>query len=403
MTTAAHAMPMSRSEQQRPTIGRLSLDAIFDSARRLEAAGGPRVPPNASRIEELGIAGPADITRLTQATAAGSGSILMSSGGTTGEPKLTFVPFGQAVERMIRTWRPLGPGNVLLNLFNPGRLWGSHYLMLALAEGVKCTVIPMGPILPTEMGSWIPTLRQVGTDSIAGTPTGIAEFCEALLSLGGTLPIRNVLWVGEPWSKSKENLVRAAFPEAVFWGMYGSIETFVIGSNTPDCPTDIFHLHPDEMLELDNEGALLTRVGEGWTVPIVRYRLGDRIAPAECPCGRHRGFTVLGRADDAFKFHGTLTSIGALLSFAKAQPGVDDAQLMISGSRQEGRAERIVVNVVGNADHQALRRDFITRFVDLDVKGRDGTDQFDVAAVERLQANARTFKVPPAIWMASGE
>ncbi|WKB35674.1 hypothetical protein QS257_19950 [Terrilactibacillus sp. S3-3] len=205
----------------------------------------------------------------------------MSSGGTTGKPKLTWNPYHLALGRLLQSWRPLRPGNVLLNLFNAGRMWGSHYYMQSLAEKSMCTVMPSGPYTPKEVSVWISMFKEVGLDSLAGTPTGLADFAEGVINSKESLPIKVIIWMGEPWTVYKRELIRQAFPEAELWGNYGSVESWVMGTNGPGCDETVLHLLPDQVIEPDQEGALLTRVGDGWTVPTVRYRLGDLVEPAE--------------------------------------------------------------------------------------------------------------------------
>ncbi|MEV4195607.1 AMP-binding protein, partial [Streptomyces toxytricini] len=259
------------------TIGDVPWERLLDAAHRLARAGGPPVPERAAGLEDLAVSGPAEILAASRQETAAEGGIVLSSGGTTGPPKITFVRYGQAVGRLSARWRPLGPDSVLLNMFSPGRMWASHYYMQALAEGSRCRVVPSGPLEPGELDYWLDVFAGLGVDAVAGTPSGLVELAEGMLESGRTLPVRTVVWMAEPWTEPAEKTVRAAFPDAGFWGNYGSVETYVVATNTPDCDLRVLHLMPDQVLEPDDGGALLSRAGTGWTVPVVRYRLGDRL------------------------------------------------------------------------------------------------------------------------------
>ncbi|MGE7438277.1 AMP-binding protein [Kitasatospora sp. NPDC001175] len=380
-------------------IGQIPTERLLTHARTLAEAGGAPVPPAARQLADLAVTGPAEIYALTGAAARSAGSVLMSSGGTTGRPKLTYVPHGMGLTRLLEHWRPLRPGNVLLNLFNAGRMWGSHYYMQTLAERSGCTVIPSGPYSPAEVAGWLPMLAEVGVDALAGTPTGLADFAQGVIDAGGTLPVRTVIWMAEPWTGNKRELVRQAFPEAGLWGNYGSVETWVMCTNQPGCDETTLHLLPDQVMEPDEDGALLSRVGEGWTVPVVRYRLGDRVAPVECRCGRPDALRVLGRADDSVTLRSALFKVSELVDLVRGEPGVLEAQLRLTRSADSPKAaSALTLEFTGTADAEAVRGRLIGEFYHLAAVARQYPDALRARRVERLTRIERTNKVPAMVW-----
>jgi len=374
-------------------IGDISIERVLETALTLANRGGATVPAHPITMSDFPVSGPALIRTTSEAHAQTTGTILMSSGGTTGTPKLTFVPYEQSISRITQSWQPLTSGNVMLNLYNPGRLWGSHYYMLALAQKVNCRMVPMGALLPDEVETYMPVLEAGKVDTLAGTPTAVHDFAMGLRQCNGTLPVKKIMWVGEPWSAKKKDDVQGIFPDVEFWGNYGSIETYVIASNTPDCTYEIFHLHPDQILELDSDGALLTRVGDGWTVPTLRYRLGDTLVKASCPCGRPDAFRVRGRSDSSFKFGGTLCNSIDMLSFLSTQSGIDEVQLQISGNKNQAIASDVTVKYAGTADAQTVLSQLIAAFVDIDVRDAQGELKLKVEPVDALDRNPRTHKI----------
>ena len=384
-------------------IGSVSLDSVHAHARQLAAVGGPHTPADPQALSDFAVSGPAEIYATTRAAAARGGSVLMSSGGTTGQPKLTWVPHGMGLERLMRTWRPLHTGNVLLNLFNAGRMWGSHYYMQTLAEKSHCTVIPTGPYAPDQIERWLPMLRQVGVDALAGTPTGLADFADGLLRAGspGILPVTTVIWMGEPWTGTKRDRVGHAFPRAGLWGNYGSVETWVMAVNRPGCQGDVLHLLPDQVLEPDPDGALLTRAGTGWTVATVRYRLGDLVEPADCQCGRPDGLRVTGRADDAISVRSAQFLASELLDAARRTPGVTDAQLHLTRADTPKAASALAVVFTGDATPDAVCDQLTGEFYHLDAVARQYPGSVTARRTPALTRIDRTNKVPAVIWQDS--
>lgn len=380
------------------TIGEVPLERVIETARLLADCGGPSLPHHIQDVSDFPITGP-DVIRMTsEAKAHSEGTILMSSGGTTGTPKLTFVPYEQSIGRITDAWKPLTSENVMLNLYNPGRLWGSHYYMLALTQKVNCRMVPMGALAPEEVETYLPAIEAAGVDTLAGTPTAVHDFAMGAKAIGAQLPVTKIMWVGEPWNLKKKQEVEEVFPGVEFWGNYGSIETYVIASNTPQCPNEIFHLHPDQLLELDDEGALLTRVGDGWTVPTLRYRLGDTLVATQCPCGRPNAFMVKGRSDSGFKFGGTLFDSTEILLHLRDQEGVDEAQIMIIGSKAQAAAQRLVVKYVGSAAPDTVLQQITGQFVDIDVRNKDGQLMMSTETLPALERNPRTHKISAVTW-----
>ncbi|MEV0962403.1 AMP-binding protein [Streptomyces sp. NPDC049910] len=382
------------------TVGRLPWDAVLAAARRIAGpGGGPAVPHAPTGLHDLAVTAATDVLAVSRATTRGGGAAVMSSGGTTGRPKLTYVAHHQALDRLLREWRPLSPSDTLLNLFTPGRMWASHYYMHALAERVGCDVVPAGPFDPGEVADWLGILADVGVNALAGTPTSLADFAQGLLDSGLTLPVDKLIWMAEPWTPAKERTVRSAFPGVGFWGNYGSVETYVIATNTPACDARTLHLMPDQLLESDDAGALLTRTGDGWTVPTVRYRLGDRIAPVSCRCGRPDGLRVLGRADDAISVHCVVVRVAEILDVVRAHPGVREAQLVLD--RAGGTAhttDRLCVRYAGDAPAGDVRALVLRDFYHLGVLARSHPEAVTARAVPRVSRVERTGKIPPVVW-----
>ena len=278
------------------TIGTLTDDQLRSAAARSLPAGPDGAQPGPWTYAELSAA--------AWERAEVDGSLVVASGGTTGAAKIVALAPHLGVPLVTAAWQPLGQGDVLLNLFPPGRMWGAHYFYNAVALHSRAATVPMGALAAQELTAWADVITELGVTALAGAPNVLARFAEAVDRTGIRLPVRSVLWSAEPLTAGHAATLAATFPGAGLWGNYGSIETFVIGVSRPGCGPGVQHLLAGQQLELDDAGALLTRAGDGWPVAAWRFRLGDRIASATCPCGDGDPFRVLGRADDAFKLYG---------------------------------------------------------------------------------------------------
>ncbi|MCO1335646.1 hypothetical protein MO867_15015, partial [Microbulbifer sp. OS29] len=296
------------------------------------------------------------------------------------------------------------PHSILLNLFNPGRLWGAHYFIQSLAERCQSIVIPAGPFTPSEITNWAKMLQDTGINALAGAPTGLADFSQGLQQTGYTLPIDTIIWMGETWTKTTLRTVQRAFPSAGFWCDYGSVETHSIAVNCPDCDLNKFHLLTDQLIELDDQGALLTRIGDGWTVPIVRYRLGDLIQQASCPCGRPNALALLGRADDSVSLCSALLSVSRLLQLTYENEGVEEVQILLcrKDSAQKS-ADSIIVQFTGRADAEKVRKHLLNGAHNLAAVVKQYPLSFKSQRVKALKRISRTNKTPQFIWVTTNE
>jgi phenylacetate-coenzyme A ligase PaaK-like adenylate-forming protein len=341
-----------------------------------------------------------DLAAAATAGARRDGGLMVCSGGTTGRPKITAIAPHLGVPRVFARWRPLGPGDVLLNLFSVGRMWGAQYFYNAFALHSRATVAPMGALSPAEVRQWAPEITGMGVTAIAGAPNVLAHFADTVRQAGLRLPVRVALWSGEPMTGARQDAIRAAFPGVGLWGNYGSIETFVIATSGPRCRLGALHLLPDQFLEPDDGGALLTRHGDGWPTAARRFRLGDRLTAADCPCGAPDTFEVLGRADDSFKLGGGMIEAGVVLRNAAAIDGVDDAQLVLY------RDPRVPAAVVGmrvhytgpNHDTARVREQLVLGYEDLEVLDRHTPEALVVQHVPSLVRHPATDKVVPVSW-----
>jgi phenylacetate-coenzyme A ligase PaaK-like adenylate-forming protein len=369
--------------------------------RKYRAAGTLARPADLGRVPPMD---KADLARVApelrgRIRAGERGAYVFASGGTTGAPKFSFLDGGLHVADVVRHWRPLAPDDVFLNLFAPGRLWSAHYFYNELALALGAITVPLGDIEAHEHEAWAAFAEDFGVTALGGTPTALRRFLGSCRAEGRRLEaVRAVLWVGEPFTAELGDLVTAVAADAGLWGLYGSTETWVIACNFPECAPDVFHPLPEQVLELDDDGALLgTTTYSAALNPILRYRIGDRASFASCRCERGDGVRVHGRADAAVKFRGVLIHPEELVDLAGSLRGVDDAQVAIlTGNGRERLELRCVADSGSRTSEETLRRLVLARSLDLGNLFDGDPDGFRVAFVPRLSTN-RSGKTPALV------
>jgi phenylacetate-CoA ligase len=350
-----------------------------------------------------------DVTRsseqLVASTARPASAYLFTSGGSTAEPKLAWIPSDMYLGALLPYWQPLESSDVLANLAMPGRLWSAHYFYNRVAERAGADVIGLGSIAEEELGQWLAFQRRHRTTALACTPSqlaGILAHCERTGDpfLEG---VRTVIWFGEPLDAELLALRARSAPWLRLWGNYGSTETWVIGHNGPDCAPDTFHVLPHQHIEVVNGRVLVTTVHPSAVSPVIRYRIGDRGAWAACRCGRGDAtLRLLAREDSHVKFAGTLVSPQELVSVARSVPGVRAAQVaLLSGAG--GADERLEVHVVADRDipEQELRDRLLASQIDLRFGLRGNEEAIRIRFVERLATSEQTAKTPALLRQAA--
>ncbi|RPF20749.1 AMP-binding protein [Myceligenerans xiligouense] len=322
-----------------------------------------------------------------------NGRLVVASGGTSGIPKLTVIRGDMGIPALLRHWSPLRDGDVLLNLFSPGRLWGAHHFYNALGLRSGADVVPMGVLEGTDAAGWAETFADLGVSALAGAPNVLAAFADAMRAAGARLPVRSVVWSGEPMTPGRLRRLRQAFPDAGFWANYGSIETFVVGVNWPECDAGTLHLLPGQILEPDDGGALLTRIDDRWPAPALRYRLGDVLLGASCACHRPDAFRVGSRTNDTVKLFGTRVSCTDVVRQVESLHTVDEAQIVLCGSGAAGTPDRIRVRYTGQAEPSVVRRHLLEGHYGLRFVTEHTPEALAVEHVAGLARNSRTHKV----------
>lgn len=268
------------------------------------------------------------------------------SGGSTGSPKLGYAPTGLYMDEVYAQWKPLGPEDIFVNGWGAGKLWGAHYLMGAYADLTGCTGIGLGAVNRSEYDVWLEFFANRHVTSIGGTPSVLRPIFGRAREIGVKLPdLRTVLWLGEAWNPGLDEDIPPVAPDARRWGLFGSTETWVVGTNTPDCPDDTWHPLPSQLVHVGPDQLLdFTSLKPHGLNPVLRYQTGDAGEWTACTCGiPDRALRILGRRDGEVKFRGLLLNADALVGEVTGHPGVSQAQLVITEYAARGSVLEVLV------------------------------------------------------------
>jgi phenylacetate-coenzyme A ligase PaaK-like adenylate-forming protein len=330
--------------------------------------------------------------------AVGASTWIYQSGGSTGSPKLGYAPTGLYMAEVYEQWKPLGPDDIFVNAWSAGKLWGAHYLNNALADLSGCTGIGLGVVGAAEYDAWLEFFRVRKVTAIGGTTSVLRLIFGHARDTGVVLPdLRVVTWLGEAWEPQLTEDLPVVAPNAGRWGMYGSTETWVVGTNWPECAEDTFHPLPSQLIHV-GEGDMLdfTSLKPEGLNPVLRYQTGDAGRLVSCPCGRpSSALKVLGRRDGVVKFRGFLLGVDDIVAEVTAQAGVLRAQLLITEHEELGNTLEILVVPARSAGPDLtdrLRQHIIGSAFGLSNVFHNDPESFQVRLVDAPIANERTGK-----------
>lgn len=146
----------------------------------------------------------------------------------------------------------------------------------------------------------------------------------------------------ESFDRRQEALIRRAFPNAMIWSTYSSMEFGMIAARCPHEP-EYHHIMAHKLgVEILNDNDQPCAPGETGRLvitdyfnkrsPLIRYDIGDLAAPAECPCGKIQlpGLThIAGKVRGLLKHRDGRRVLFADLSVALRDiPGVKQYQVI---------------------------------------------------------------------------
>jgi phenylacetate-coenzyme A ligase PaaK-like adenylate-forming protein len=323
---------------------------------------------------------------------------LFQSGGSTGAPKVGYAPTGFYMTGVFEQWKPLTRDDVFVNVWGAGRMWGAHFLAAAFADLSECQVISVGAVTADEYADWLGFFAARHVTAIGGTPSVLRLWFANAREAGLQLPdLRKVLWLGEAWHPQLDDDMAAVAPQAQRWGMFGSTETWVVGTNTPDCAVDTFHPLPEQLVHVGDDSLLdFTTLNPDMLNPVLRYRTGDAGELTRCPCGEPgTAMRIMGRRDSVVQVRGLGLHVDDIVDRAESHDGVVRAQVVIT--EQRGRATGVEILLLTDRDAvpglaEQVRTDLFGSTFTLSTAFVHDPGSFRVSVVDALLTNSRTGK-----------
>jgi phenylacetate-CoA ligase len=294
-------------------------------------------------------------------------------------------------------WKALDRDDVFVNGWGAGRMWGAHFLAGAYADLAGSQVIALGSVTKDEYADWLSFFNSRGVTALGGTPSVLRLWFASARAAGIRLPaLRKVLWLGEPWHAQLDEDIAEAAPHAQRWGMFGSTETWVVGTNTPQCPADTFHTLPEQLVHVGHDELLdFTTLNPDMLNPVLRYQTGDAGQFVDCACGNGQAMRILGRRDSVVQVRGLGLHVDEIIARVEKEPAVSRAQLLIT--EQRGRVSTVdllltVTSQVAPDVAARLRAELISSTFTLSTAFQHDPHAFQVKVVDALIANDRTGK-----------
>lgn len=228
---------------------------------------------------------------------------VFSSGGTSGKSKYAFYSdkeFTEVAKMLAQGFKAQGlkEGQIVANLFAAGNLWSSFLAVdraLSLCQAVQLPIGALG-----EVETIVSYLKRFKPHAVFGLPSmlvGYANFCKAQKI---DIEVPQVFYAGEHLSQGAREFLGQVWKTKKFSSAgYASVDAGPIGYQCAHCSPGEHHLFSKHIyLEVLNEEAVVTSLFRK-TMPIIRYKTGDRILPLTEPCR-------CGSADQKFLLQGRL-------------------------------------------------------------------------------------------------
>lgn len=286
------------------------------------------------------------------------GSIVLSSGGTTGQPKLSWVTLAE----MRRGARFHGKGyasggirsdDCVLTYGLPGPLSAESTVIAALAV-TGCVVIPAGSVEYTD--ELIDMAHDLGVTVLLAMSSDLVHMLQRLEERGERLErIRLVLGGGEVIPASVRTYARRLLGTGnlTIRSIFQTNEAGPIGFQCAYTADDVFHIQ-EELVYVEvrensvhngfgTEGTLIATNMDRYLSPALRIDVGDIIEMVEdgCRCGRtSRMMRVLGREERITKVGGERFRASLLVNLLN-DLGVGPHQASILITRDEAGRDRI--------------------------------------------------------------
>jgi phenylacetate-CoA ligase len=300
--------------------------------------------------------------------------IVFNSGGTTGQPKFSYLSEDEcqsSVEISVRSFdAALQEGDRVANFFVAGGLHASYLFATDSIRLAHTNVLHLPIAAHNPFPDSARLIRDLDVNVLAGIPTHLVKLVEYLAHEGmGHVRFRSILYAGENFTAAQRAYLEGLFPGVkIHSAGYASVDAGAMAFADEDCaPGEHRVLDAATILEiLDEEtGVPITQAGQPGRViftslvrqlmPIIRYPVGDRAVWLEPPGTPMRKFGLLGRTEEDIALAGNtvlrISDVRALLEPFRERLGITKLQVVVA--TEDGR-DGLTFRLVGGRDKAEL-------------------------------------------------
>ena len=237
---------------------------------------------------------------------------IFSAGGTTGLKKYVLYgneEFSKSKQLFGKGFRALGIDNknIVANLFPCGAFYTAFLAINKGLEETECKILSLtGNISHKDILEYIEMCKP---DTIFGLPSLMIPLAQYAEQNGYQIQLNNIIYAAEHMTNDAKNYIKSIFKAKRISSFgYAAVETGPIGYQCECCRDNEFHVEEEWVyLEADNNDEALVTCLHKTLLPIIRYKVGDRIEfiNESCTCGRlSPKFRLLGRSGEKIRISG---------------------------------------------------------------------------------------------------
>ena len=331
---------------------------------------------------------------------------IFSSGGTTGEPKLShfsYEDFDFVTDMLAKNFKAQGlkKGMLVANLFVAGNLWSSFMAVDRALEKIGVVQLPIGGLASVE--NILNYLDRFKPEVVMGIPSLIVSYAEAGLEKNLKLNIPKVFYAGEALSQTRMEFLKDVWKTQTFGSSgYASVDAGVMGYQCAQSQPGEHHVFSDLVsIEIVDDEAVVTSVARS-SMEIQNYRTGDRIEwMPNCSCGSlDKKFKLLGRIDSLIQVWSCRIALDDIEK-SLSEYGIKNYQLLIKEDREANLTREKLTLFIEKASADVDEDDICRLIYDYsrDLKDTLSFDNFrkdfdiEVLSTGEIQKNPRTGKI----------
>ncbi|WP_449632716.1 AMP-binding protein [Rahnella aceris] len=285
--------------------------------------------------------------------------------------------------------------DVVSNMLVPGCFGFLYEGLSRILYYIGATVLPVGRFdKQSSLEKTLSVMETSQVNTLIATPAGVMQLVQYYRDHNYTFPVKKIVYIGEMFHSHKRDRVRECWPQAEFYGLYGTSETGMMGINLPAMPINEYrYLAKWFFAETDETGKLYITDLRGSLIPIIRYHVGDTAQPVKEISKDISSFVLGGRSDSGFNICGNLISATKIkANIGKFFSNQSEVQFVLSNTNNG--MDLLVVNIsYDKTEDQSQARDHVMKCLYSDYLFYEGVARnsikVDVVFTEFLELSNR--------------